>query len=258
MSLWFRMHVDMLGKAKIQTLPGDLFKHWVNLLCVAKMHDGVLPKRDEIAFCLRVPKAECDAIINELVNRKVLDKRGETIYPHKWERYQFVSDSSTERVQHHRETVKKRSVKRSSSAPETPSEQSRAEQIQSRADTENQDSSTVNKLQTVEDSSSAVAAKAPRRRKTPTQKFASRPDQIISRVQEQFPQVNVPREFQKCIAWNEVRGKRATERKLVVWCMNALDDVPLNGASGKSAKKQREDDEFQKMLAFEAERKDKP
>jgi len=52
---WFRYHTDALDNPKVQELPPELFKFWVNLLCLARLYDGVLPDDRTIAFRLRMP-----------------------------------------------------------------------------------------------------------------------------------------------------------------------------------------------------------
>ena len=58
MSRWFRFYDGALNDAKVQRLPAPLFKAWVNLLCLASMHDGVLPPVADISFSLRIPEKE--------------------------------------------------------------------------------------------------------------------------------------------------------------------------------------------------------
>jgi hypothetical protein len=40
---WFRFYDDALNDPKVQKLSGDLFKAWVNILCLASKHGGELP-----------------------------------------------------------------------------------------------------------------------------------------------------------------------------------------------------------------------
>jgi hypothetical protein len=41
---WLRLYSDVGSDPKVQRLPGDKFKAWINLLCVASQHDGILPR----------------------------------------------------------------------------------------------------------------------------------------------------------------------------------------------------------------------
>ena len=42
-SRWYRMYDELLDNPKVQRLSGDEFKAWVNILCLASRHDGVVP-----------------------------------------------------------------------------------------------------------------------------------------------------------------------------------------------------------------------
>lgn len=94
---WFRLYDEILDDPKVQRLPGDLFKLWVNLLAVASRHDGVIPAGD-LPFILRMPEARVLAGVRALVERDLLDDREEVLAPHNWTGRQFQSDDSAERV----------------------------------------------------------------------------------------------------------------------------------------------------------------
>src|SRR5260370_12837105 len=57
---WLRLYVSVLNCPKVQRLPAPLFKHWINLLCVARSQDGILPGIADIAFALRIDVAEAE------------------------------------------------------------------------------------------------------------------------------------------------------------------------------------------------------
>ncbi len=59
MSLWFRFYTGVVDDPKAQMLSPEMFKHWVNVLCIAAQHDGELPAIAVTAFTLRLaePKA---------------------------------------------------------------------------------------------------------------------------------------------------------------------------------------------------------
>ena len=54
---WFRFYVRTLNNPKVQRLPGNIFKGWLNLLCLAKETDGSLPPVEDISFRLRLSKS---------------------------------------------------------------------------------------------------------------------------------------------------------------------------------------------------------
>lgn len=123
MSRWFRYYDDALNDPKVQRLPGDLFKAWVNILCVAAKNGGLLPSVEDVAFGLRTSPAKAGAIVAELARDRLLDPVvGGYFRPHNWDGRQFKSDVSTDRVREFRERQTKRegnvSYGASASAPE--------------------------------------------------------------------------------------------------------------------------------------------
>ena len=102
---WFRFYHDAIDDPKVQRLPGDLFKFWVNMLCLASRSSerGVV-KLDlpEIAFAMRLDDDEAEAMIGELCRRNLLEEFTEGYAIHNWDSRQFKSDSSAERVAKHR------------------------------------------------------------------------------------------------------------------------------------------------------------
>ena len=123
---WFRYYVETLNDPKVQLLPADLFKTWVNLLCIARQHDGNLPATGEIAFRLRMSEETAAGAIQTLADAELLDTMpGGGLRPHNWDTRQYTSDTSTPRVRRHRETGRKRFTKRPDGVSETPPEQSR-------------------------------------------------------------------------------------------------------------------------------------
>lgn len=110
---WFRFHSECLNSSKIQKLPAELFRHWVNLLCLASKTNGYLPSAPDIAFHLRLKDSEVSPLIDALSSDSVnLIDRFPRLRMHDWDHWQFQSDSSTERVKKHRkkqfETFQKR------------------------------------------------------------------------------------------------------------------------------------------------------
>lgn len=120
------MYEEVLDDPKAQRLEPSLFKAWVNLLCLASRNDGRLPSVSDIAFALRMSEDEALKILTALVDVELIDKNKGCFAPHNWNGRQYKSDVSTDRV--------KRFRKRRSTVTETPSEQSRADSEQSRAE----------------------------------------------------------------------------------------------------------------------------
>jgi hypothetical protein len=110
---WFRFYNDALNDPKVQCLSGDLFKTWVNLLCLASKQSGILPTISEIAYCLRLSPEATQAVVTNLGHTGLLDRDEDgRWHPHNWKNRQSKSDNSTPRVQKHR-------LKRSRNGKET-------------------------------------------------------------------------------------------------------------------------------------------
>lgn len=117
MSRWFRYYDEALDDPKVQRLPGDLFKFWVNLLCLASRHEGRVPPVEDVAFSLRVTETVAARHLETLAGCGLLDSlEGDVSAPHNWNGRQFKADVSTERVKRFR----KRQMKRDETVSETP------------------------------------------------------------------------------------------------------------------------------------------
>lgn len=108
---WFRFYSDALNNPKVQRLPGDLYKTWVNLLCLANEQDerGTLPKTvEDIAWALRMDVDTLRNHIHTLQGQRLLDwdEAAQRYVPHDWHERQKPSDDVTARVQKHRESNK--------------------------------------------------------------------------------------------------------------------------------------------------------
>lgn len=113
---WFRFYEEVLDDPKVQKLAPEDFKTWVNVLCLASRHRGRLPALADIAFALRMEPHACSTVLSRLSDAGLLDTlqggaHGSHHAPHAWNKRQYKSDTSTERVQRFR--------KRSETVPET-------------------------------------------------------------------------------------------------------------------------------------------
>lgn len=135
MTLWFRYYTGTVHDPKVQRLPGDTFKAWVNLLCLAAENDGILPAIEDVSYALRMGEDAVKTILEQLSAVGLLDETKDGLQPHNWDERQYKSDVSTNRVKRFRD--KKRNVSGnvacnvSETAPET--EQNRTESEQTRA-----------------------------------------------------------------------------------------------------------------------------
>lgn len=99
---WFRMYSEVRHDPKIQTMPGELVKAWLNLMCFAADNQGYLPATRDMAWDLRVTEHKLETAVVSLMGRGLIEDRPEGLYMHNWNVRQFQSDSSTERVREHR------------------------------------------------------------------------------------------------------------------------------------------------------------
>ncbi len=121
---WFRMYAEVLNDPKVQKLPDDLFKSWINILCLSCMNDGFLPEIKDIAFALRTDNNGAITVVERLLNATLIDRvnggvNGYRHAPHGWGERQYKSDSSKERVKRYRERKRNVTV--------TPPEQNRTD-----------------------------------------------------------------------------------------------------------------------------------
>jgi hypothetical protein len=111
MSRWFRIYDELLDDPKVQRLPAEDFKGWMNLLCLASRHGGKLPCIADIAFALRLPEDAVSTLLERLLNGGLIEKRsggadGMHYAPYRWDERQYKSDTSTGRVKRFRERSK--------------------------------------------------------------------------------------------------------------------------------------------------------
>ena len=104
---WLRLYSDVVSDPKVQRLAGDKFKAWINLLCVASQHDGILPPLADLAFTLRNTEDKITALLDDLVEKGLLDVTGDDpqgrYTPHNWASRQYKSDVSAERTKRYRQ-----------------------------------------------------------------------------------------------------------------------------------------------------------
>jgi len=109
MRRWIRLYTELLNDPKVQRLPAEIFRVYINLLCVAGQDDngGAIPEDiGTLAFVLRLPDSDCKAAIDTLIDHGLVDKNNEGIAIHGWEKRQYESDTDPtryERVKRFRE-----------------------------------------------------------------------------------------------------------------------------------------------------------
>ncbi len=91
---WLRLYDDVLDDPKVQQLPPPLFKHWINLLCLASKTEprGTLPCSDDVAFRLRLTSSATRTMLDQLFQRGLLDwdRAAERYTLHGWNNHAEV------------------------------------------------------------------------------------------------------------------------------------------------------------------------
>jgi hypothetical protein len=91
---WFRFYTGVVDDPKAQMLAPDMFKHWVNVLCIAAQHDGEMPAIAVTAFTLRMTEAKAAGILAKLHSLDLLDKTENGFKPHNWDGRQYKTDGT--------------------------------------------------------------------------------------------------------------------------------------------------------------------
>lgn len=101
---WFRMYADILDDPRLQRLPGETVKTWLNLLSVASQHEPrwTLPPVDIIAFKLRSSPSRTQKAIAELLAAGLLDLADGIYTFTEWSSRQASSDDAAARQRTHR------------------------------------------------------------------------------------------------------------------------------------------------------------
>lgn len=98
---WFRFYHDAIDDPKVQRLPGESFKFWVNVLCLASQSDerGIVNLGiGDISFATRVSDADAETMMTDLIRRGLVEETVEGYAIHNWNGRQFKSDNVTDRV----------------------------------------------------------------------------------------------------------------------------------------------------------------
>ena len=97
---WFRLYSDLLDNPKIQMLPENMRYRYVALLCSRCKLEHLTDQI--IAFQWRLSPADVQETKSLFMRMGIIDENWTVI---KWDKRQFVSDSSTGRVRKFRSNV---------------------------------------------------------------------------------------------------------------------------------------------------------
>lgn len=142
---WFRLYVELLDDPKVGALPDDVFRTYIHLMCLvasrtqprnsretSEKHGrlfedyGRIPDGKQVCFSLRIRKQKWQRHRNLLIEQGLIDRLqtpdGEALAIHGWERRQYLSDSSSERVRRFRNVTGNVSCNAHETAPDTDTE----------------------------------------------------------------------------------------------------------------------------------------
>jgi hypothetical protein len=101
---WFRMYHEFATDPKVQMLSEADQRRFIMILCLRCCNDDVTLQDEEVAFQLRISNEEWMKTKGVLLSKEMI---GEDNKPTAWDKRQFISDSSRERVARHREKLKR-------------------------------------------------------------------------------------------------------------------------------------------------------
>lgn len=110
-----------MSDSKVQTLDAEMFRAWVNLLCMASANKprGYLPPMKQVAYILHVREDEARRVVAELMEAGLVDSIEGQLRPHNWDVRQGRVDLSTERSRRYRQKTKEK-LKAADKAPPPP------------------------------------------------------------------------------------------------------------------------------------------
>lgn len=115
---WFRLYSEFSHDPKVQMLSEVNQRRLIMLFCI-RCNGNVTLQDEQVAFQLRISMDEWLTSKATFLDKKFINNDNEVL---NWDKRQFVSDSSAERVAKHRERMKQ-----SSNVTVTPPEQNRTD-----------------------------------------------------------------------------------------------------------------------------------
>ena len=112
---WYRMYVETVEDKKLRRLPASQRWLWVALLALARtspvegvllLTDGVPVTVDDMADAAAIRRADATAGVKAFHKLGMLHRDGALLVVSNWDKRQFASDVSTERVQRYRERLR--------------------------------------------------------------------------------------------------------------------------------------------------------
>lgn len=114
---WFRMYAEFAKDPKVQSMDETFQRRFIMFLCLHCNGEFEQLSHEELAFALRIEPTELQRTIDLFKTKGFLDDEGKI---RNWNKRQYKSDSSTERVRKHRKRKDETGVKRFSNGDVTP------------------------------------------------------------------------------------------------------------------------------------------
>ena len=102
MNRWLRFYTETLRNPKVMRLSDADYRLWTKLLCVAADSEGEIPSCADLKFVLGVRLDHLQGGLNRLISGGLIDLYKDGYRPHNWDKFQYKSDTSNERVAKHR------------------------------------------------------------------------------------------------------------------------------------------------------------
>lgn len=132
MSRWFRFYSEAMRNPKVLRLTDKDFRLWVNVLSVASENDGHIPVDEDLKLVLGMRLDHLKGGLNRLIRGGLIDVLDDGYEPHNWSKFQYKSDTSTERVQKHRAA---RNVSETAPETDTDTESEKGKRTRARVET---------------------------------------------------------------------------------------------------------------------------
>ena len=123
---WFRFYSEFSHDPKVQMMSESMQRRYIMVMCLRCSNELVTLHETEIAFHLRITEAELAETKALFISKGFIDDKWNLL---NWDKRQYKSDSSTERVARHREN-KKRDSNADVTLQQRPSNALDTEQIQ--------------------------------------------------------------------------------------------------------------------------------
>ena len=122
---WFRLHAEFMSDLKVQRMTEADQRRLIMLFCMKR--EGLLEEAtiDDIAFQLRVDIESLKETLNCFEKKGFIEIDGDYIDIKNWDKRQYESDSSTDRVRKHRQKSKQKQNGSNVTGDETPLKQLR-------------------------------------------------------------------------------------------------------------------------------------